>query len=178
MSFITTVTGKKFEYLSDSTDCINLYDITEALSRIPRFAGHIKYTSYSVLQHSYLVSRILEVRRQYSFMLEGLLHDAHEAYTGDLPTPLKLLCNDFQKIEKNIDKRIRKKYNLPDEISEEVKSADSAALYLESKIIKRDHSDYWENYKPSDYFTLKGLSLIRTHEDTKDLFIQEVLKGL
>lgn len=57
-----------------------LCDIALSLSNMNRAAGRFPW---SVAQHSLLVARMLPPE----LVLEGLLHDAHEAITGDIPTP-------------------------------------------------------------------------------------------
>jgi hypothetical protein len=67
-----------------------LRDIAISLSRLPRFAGHTK-VEWSVLDHSLFVFRLLAAsnRRDYAAQLAGLLHDAHECVTGDIPSDMK-----------------------------------------------------------------------------------------
>jgi len=70
---------------------VRIADIAHALSLICRFGGH-SAEHYSVAQHSLLVVRILEaMEAPPEALLCGLLHDAHEAYVGDVPTPIKAM---------------------------------------------------------------------------------------
>jgi len=70
-------------------DSIKLADIAHSLSNLCRFNGHCR-RFYSVAQHSVLVARVVR-------FLDGgmvaqrwaLLHDAHEAYVGDVIRPIK-----------------------------------------------------------------------------------------
>lgn len=50
MSYIQTLSGKKFNYLTATVDDIDVEDIATALSNICRFAGHLP-EFYSVAQH-------------------------------------------------------------------------------------------------------------------------------
>lgn len=58
MSYIQTLSGKKFNYQNATIDDIDIEDIATALSHICRFAGHLP-EFYSMAQHSVLVSQIL-----------------------------------------------------------------------------------------------------------------------
>jgi len=89
--WITTFSGRTLDYLNPRPEAIHIDDIALHLSRMPRFSGATK-RFYSVAQHSCGVERI--IRALYGLdscrlRYEALLHDAHEAYMGDVPTPLK-----------------------------------------------------------------------------------------
>jgi len=89
MSWMQTYTGEQFWFEHLVGNEIVIEDIAHALSNICRFGGHTR-EFYSVLDHSLLVTRYLERAGASSYVqMLGLLHDAHEAYTGDIPTPFK-----------------------------------------------------------------------------------------
>lgn len=104
MSYITTASGKNFNFTNPDPDTINIEDIAHALSQIARFGGHTK-EFYSVAQHSVLAASIRPT-------LHTLMHDAHEAYIGDMPTPLKYLCRDYQKVEAIAQAAVAHKFRL------------------------------------------------------------------
>lgn len=108
MSFILTLSGKKFDYINSTIDDIDIEDIAGALSNICRFAGHLS-EFYSVAQHSVLCSQLVEPE----FAFEALMHDAAEAYCLDIPAPLKALLPDYRLIETRTDHLIRLKFGLP-----------------------------------------------------------------
>lgn len=81
--WIQTFTGKKFYPLSPQIEDICIEDIAHALSNVCRYAGHCR-DFYSVAQHCVMVSDWMP-----SMKLEGLMHDASEAYLGDISRPLK-----------------------------------------------------------------------------------------
>lgn len=67
----------------------NISEIAYSLAQINRFTGHAK-RPYSVAEHSVLVATIAESEgASTSAQLAALLHDAHEAYTGDVSSPAK-----------------------------------------------------------------------------------------
>lgn len=68
---------------------VDIMDIAHALSLINRFTGHT-IRPYSVAEHSLLVADICAMEGQSPItQLAALLHDAHEAYTGDMSSPVK-----------------------------------------------------------------------------------------
>lgn len=100
-NWMSTYTGRRFYPLDPREDEVYLNDISHALSNICRYGGHT-LGFYSVAQHSVLVSYI--VREEYALM--GLLHDAAEAYLGDIIRPLKgslfVGVRDFECIESHL----------------------------------------------------------------------------
>ena len=89
MTWIQTAGGGRFDYLAPSVDDVYLDDVVNALSNICRYTGHCRF--YSVLQHSVNVAALLSMAgMSRETVLAGLLHDAHEAYTGDVNSPLKI----------------------------------------------------------------------------------------
>lgn len=85
---ITVASGSHFSPLAPRVSEVNALDIAQALSRICRYGGHVGHF-LSVARHSLWVSEELEDMGHPDLALHGLLHDAAEAYIGDLVRPLK-----------------------------------------------------------------------------------------
>lgn len=130
MTWIQTATGNKFDYANPRVDSISRIDIAHALDKMPRFAGHLN-SNYTVADHCLNLS--LLVPEHPLFKLQALLHDAAEAYTMDIPTPLKdLLDNKFRRIEINIESAIFEHFNVPYPLSAEIKRYDAALCRAEA----------------------------------------------
>lgn len=82
--WMQTFTGKVFPLKNFDPGAIDIEDIAHALGMLCRFNGQCK-TFYSVAEHSVHVSHEIAP----DLALLGLMHDAAEAYLGDVPTPLK-----------------------------------------------------------------------------------------
>ena len=128
MSWISTRTGRRFDYLNPTPDMISIDDIALGLSKECRYLGQCE-GFYSVAQHSVLGARFVHA----DFQLEMLLHDAAEAYTGDCPTPFKRLLPDFMEFEARIDAVIRERFGLPPQMSAEVKWMDEVLYATERR---------------------------------------------
>lgn len=94
MTWITTHSGKVFDFLKPHEHEFDIYDIAHALANINRFCGHTR-EPYSVAQHSVLMSNIVTPRLGKA----ALLHDGAEAYLGDVSSPLKALLPEYKVIE-------------------------------------------------------------------------------
>lgn len=107
--------------------------VARALAQERRFAGN--YGDYTVGQHSVLVSQAIEQAggnpRQ---ALAGLVHDASEVVTGDLPSPVKAQAAGFQYIEALLNTAIEARYGvyLDDEL---VKRCDKLVLAAEVRML-------------------------------------------
>lgn len=156
MSFITTHTGKHFNYHNMCMSQIDIEDIAVSLSNLCRFTGHLP-EFYSVAQHAVLCSQIVSPE----FAFEALMHDAAEAYCQDIPAPLKRLLPDYQRIESAVDALIRQKFDLPTSMSAEVKYADLTMLATERQDFELDDGTPWpmlEGIAPSEIVTVIPLN--------------------
>lgn len=130
---MTTASGLPFWPADPKPEDIRIEDIASHLSRLCRFNGALRddVEMYSVAQHCVLVSHNVPP----GYQLEGLLHDACEAYIGDRIKPLKMLMPDYDEFEDRIDRVIRAKYGLPLEKSQPVRDADYRAVLTERRDI-------------------------------------------
>lgn len=120
---IRTHTGKFMNVFQPTPDMIDIEDIAHALAHIPRFGGHL-HRFYSVAQHSLHCAEGADKGHE----LAALLHDASEAYLGDIPTPIKNHLYDYKRIEDGLMKVIAEKFGFEYPLSSEVKRVDKAML--------------------------------------------------
>lgn len=142
MTWVQTVSGIPFDLLDPKPDMVRVEDIAHALSRIARFNGHTHSEPYSVAHHSMLVADLLASwGAPPAIVREGLLHDAAEAYYGDIVSPLKRamvagICrdvSDFEMVAERVDLVVRKTLGLNPDQSHLVRRADLVALAIERR---------------------------------------------
>jgi 5'-deoxynucleotidase YfbR-like HD superfamily hydrolase len=127
-TMINTWSGGTFSFSSPNPEDIRIGDIAHALSLQCRFNGHVN-DFYSVAEHSVLVSDILMRRTQNPLSaLSGLLHDAAEAYIGDVVSPLKHLLTEYLEYEKIVERCISARFGVPFPHSYLIREADKEAL--------------------------------------------------
>lgn len=127
---IQTSDGHYLNLLEPRVSIIGIEAIAHALSHLCRFTGHTN-TFYSVAQHSLMVSFLVPK----DMAREGLLHDAQEAFIGDVATPLKRLLPDYLAIEERFESVIAERFGLiwtPD-TRRSVKQADMIMLATERR---------------------------------------------
>lgn len=135
---ILTCGGRYFPFLEPDTAHFSVPEIAHALSNICRFTGHTR-EFYSVAQHSVIVSHL--VPRQHA--LHALLHDAAEAYLGDVAKPLKHCLSEYKAIERGVEAALFRAFGLPAELPECIKHADLIMLATEQRDLMPHHDDEW-----------------------------------
>jgi hypothetical protein len=85
---INTASGALLDLADPDPAAICLEDIAAALSKVCRFGAQVSLF-YSVAQHAVLVQRLVVEAGRPELGLAALHHDSHEAFAGDVPTPLK-----------------------------------------------------------------------------------------
>lgn len=123
--------GRPFYFRAPSPALITPAVLGGSLSKLCRFTGH-SAAFYSVAQHSVLVSKL--VPRE--FALVGLLHDAAEAFIGDMSSPLKSLMGpEFHQIEARISAAVAQAFRIKNwgAAYPQVKQADLTALATEAR---------------------------------------------
>lgn len=141
-----TMTGLYFDFIDPQPDMIDVRDIAWGLSNSCRFGGQC-LEFYSVAQHSVIVSEMVPPEDAFA----GLMHDAAEAYIGDMVGPLKQLCPDFKAIEKRVEAAIAAKFGLPDPLPPTIKHADLRALRTEQRDLTSGAGANWnglDDYAP------------------------------
>lgn len=140
--WIQAFSGREFHYNDQSKMDVSLLDIAHSLANTCRFGGHVKQF-YSVAQHSVIVSRIVrnEWHGRYTFF--SIMHDAAEAYIGDIVKPLKhSLGKTVNELEELVMDRICAYFevsplgsmgDLDREILHAIKCADESALATEAR---------------------------------------------
>ena len=157
MNWLQTFTGKLVDIENPTPEMVDIQDIAHALSMTCRFGGHCR-DFYSVAEHAMLVadeglrmaSREIVPPTEAEYVrldLILLLHDAAEAYTGDLTTPVKHSLDAFAgkaypqsyltptgELERRWLSAIGSAFGLGEALNDDnpiVKEADSRALAIE-----------------------------------------------
>jgi len=134
----------RFYPLDPRPEEVKIEDIAAGLSKQCRFNGHID-RFYSVAEHSVIASTLTTDIHLARWLL---MHDAPEAYIGDMVRPLKAVIPQFQAIEDRIMTVIAEKFGLDGEMPDEVKVIDNVMCSTE----KRDlipGSPPWANMPPA-----------------------------
>lgn len=139
---MTQVTPKAWErgdwFVSFSGQCFNvrapqphqirLDDIAHHLAHVCRFGGAVS-EFYSVAEHCVYVSRLVPPE----LAVLGLLHDATEAYLGDVIKPLKNCLPDYKALEHVWGAAVAARFGLASLEHPDVKLADVAAVQAERR---------------------------------------------
>jgi hypothetical protein len=124
--WMQTYTSRAFYPLDPRPEDIDPADIAHALSMLCRYGGHVS-RYYSVAEHCVLMSHAVSADNA----LWALLHDATEAYVGDMIRPLKRSMPAYCEVESRLMVVICERFGLDPTCPAEVKVADGRILHDE-----------------------------------------------
>lgn len=143
MTYIKTYTGILFDLATFDQSKLDIRDIAHALSMQCRFNGHCK-KFYSVAEHCVRASWLVG----HGATSHALMHDASEAYVGDVVSPLKRMLPTYIEKEDILIDLIYDKYCVvpnTQEVLDAVKGIDRFMVELELKELWDDQTHYgWE----------------------------------
>jgi hypothetical protein len=131
--------GRYYHFLTPDPDAVDVETIAHALSHIGRFTGHTK-RFYSVAEHCVRASYIGPANEA----LERLMHDAGEALTGDVATPLKMQLGGYEPIESRAEELMAKKFGYQFPYPPSVKTADRIMLATEKRDLLPQETREWK----------------------------------
>lgn len=142
---------------------IHIEDIAHSLSRICRFGGHVRrdLATYTVAQHSILVSETVPPE----LAIVGLLHDAEEAYLGDMIRPVKQYLYEqapaFKQLVRDWRLAIGEAFGLGAQLADvphEVMVADERALATEKRDVLAPARWWTTSLEPHEGFRIGYLA--------------------
>lgn len=150
-----TFSGAEVQLDDPMPSMFNIKDIAVGLANTCRFNGHVK-RYYSVAEHSVIVSQILTAQGKPGLALAGLLHDAAEAYLGDVISPIKGLLRPtdydydpgrplYDDLTESIEVVIGKAFDIDPALFSypAVKAADTLALRMEALALCHSRGSRW-----------------------------------
>lgn len=168
MTVIKTVLGNYFPLAHPEDYVYPIEEIAWALGKLNRFTGHT-LRDYSVAEHCVKVSFYVPPH----LALEGLMHDAEEAYYGDVSSPLKRLIGaKYKRLANRCNATIRKQYGLPKQETPSVKEHDGLALRIENgKFMARAHTSHPDGFREQTMARWSNLGPTMSSEDATDAFL-------
>ncbi len=146
--------GKKYYPFAPRVEDVDINVIAHHLATRARYAGATQHPEhpdrifYSVAEHSVYCARVMfNVLRRPDLAMVALLHDAAEAFNGDLIRPLKYseeFAKPFKRVEEMNEAVIAQAFGLPYPFPKEVKMADEMVGLAEyEQIVPRAPEDKW-----------------------------------
>jgi hypothetical protein len=153
--YLQTVSGRWVNPFDPDPDQIDVGDIARSLANQCRFGGHCR-AFYSVGQHSVHVSELVEQGGgDVEEVFAALMHDATEAYLGDMPHPIKHrspLGAAFREAEGHLEEAICDRFGIKRDVAR-IKPVDRSLLATERRAFM-DETWYWpelDGVEPLDF---------------------------
>jgi hypothetical protein len=142
--WMQTGSNQELDFAAEEWIILPIEIIARALSNICRYNGHSS-RYYSVAEHCVLISHLVPQE----LALAALLHDASEAYVGDMPSGLKRFMGlNFKDLEHKATMAVARGYGLSYEQLESpvIKSLDKRILIEEGAALMPPHA-FWDKLK-------------------------------
>ncbi len=190
---IVTRSGLLVDLLAPEPASIRLTDIALAQSRIPRFNGHTS-RFWSCADHSLLVLQLVGDDAPPALRLAALLHDGHEAYVGDMTTPMEIALGTTVdgayaaviSLKYRLDRAIAMAFGIsPDLFTHSaIKAADRLALAIEARQLMDTTTTEWalpalpdpmpmlpatDQMRAQNHFLLAALDLLKQTRGARQL---------
>jgi hypothetical protein len=157
-AYVETASGIRAHLWGERTldwEQVSVFDIAHALAMQCRFNGHCR-SFYSVAQHSVLVSRVVDRETSSNRLaMLALLHDASEAFVGDIVQPVKMVLDEIAPAWREIEAETQRVIEVvlagraaTDEECEPIKRADVALLACEAARLMPSGGSWWNLPSP------------------------------
>ena len=164
--YVSTFLGNRFFLTSPHIDDVAIEDIAHGLAYQCRFNGQTS-AFYSVAQHSLMVMSLVPEPLHF----HALLHDAAEAYLGDMVKPLKQLFPEFSVIESRVMEIIGLRFAIDlTRLDPAIKRADMVALATEKRDLMPYSTEAWSYLDGID--ALPGIIEPMGPQAAKEAFLQ------
>lgn len=173
MSYIETYTGRRFNPVEPDPMQIVIQDIAHSLAHKCRYTGHTS-EFYSVAQHCVIVSNIVPIE----FAMEGLLHDAAEAYLPDVAYPIKHNFPILMSVEDKLHAVIAERFGITYPYPEAVTDIDRRITIDEAKAFMTSKGDWWGHDMDNGCYNgpgIKGFSPKKAKQKFLDRFYEVIL---
>jgi 5'-deoxynucleotidase YfbR-like HD superfamily hydrolase len=164
--YVSTFSGNRFYPLEPRIDRVAIEDIAHGLAYQCRFNGQTA-EFYSVAQHSLIVAALVPP----PLRLAALLHDAAEAYLGDMVKPLKVLLPAFAALEDKVSALIAAAFRIDFSDYEPIKRADLIALATEKRDLMPHSAERWAYL--DDVRALPDAIVLMSPSQAKQAFLAE-----
>lgn len=150
---IKVAAGHYVDLVNPDPESIEVCSIAAALSKVCRFGGHCP-RFYSVAEHC-VHATSLACSQGYAgdALVAIFLHDAAEAYIGDMVKPLKVLMSQYGEAERRIEAAIEAAFGV------DFARWESVIKRFDRAMLKAEKVAMW----PEDLETWEGFSEIETY---------------
>lgn len=146
--WLSTYTGRRVYPLRLHPDQFSITDIAMGLSNIARFSGQ-SAGLLSVAEHCVRGAAHASTP---ALAREFLLHDAAEAYLGDMVKPAVEILDEYRELRDRMQRCIAEKFALPWPMTPECKAIDERMLVTEAPVVFAHRDTWWEQPPfPSPY---------------------------
>lgn len=139
---ITLCDGSTIDLINPTVSMVSINTVAHGLSRVSRF-GAQSPIDYSVAEHSLgmvqmaMYDGVTDMEALYAI----LLHDASEAYLGDIVSPLKKHLKEYLEIEAKMNAVISEKFSVDFAKHHDIiKKYDRKILKVEKKVLWEERS--------------------------------------